>query len=252
MDEKILRLEAKDITKSFYIDVLRDESALQGVIRFLKRKTEKKKLAVIKNISLNAYSNEVIGIIGKNGSGKSTLLRVLAEVYKADSGYIKTHGRVVYMSGFSQGLNPRLTMRENIYLMGSVLGLSQKAIRQKFNDIVEFSELGDFVDTPVYKFSSGMVVRLGFSVTIHCLNHNYPEIMLLDEVLEAGGDIGFIKKAIDKMEELIKRGATVIIASHDMENIMKYCNRVILIDSGKIIMDGKPEKVIEQYMNGFK
>ena len=252
MDEKILRLEAKDITKSFYIDVLRDESALQGVIRFLKRKTEKKKLAVIKNISLNAYSNEVIGIIGKNGSGKSTLLRVLAEVYKADSGYIKTHGRVVYMSGFSQGLNPRLTMRENIYLMGSILGLSQNAIKQKFNAIVEFSELGVFVDTPVYKFSSGMVVRLGFSVTIHCLNHNYPEIFLLDETLEAGGDRYFKEKVSKKIEELIKGGATVIIVSHNMENIMKYCNRVILLDNGGVVIEGKPEEVIEQYMNGFK
>ena len=251
MDEKILRLEAKDITKSFYIDVLRNESALQGFIRIFNKKTEKKKLEVINNLSFLAHSNEVIGIIGKNGSGKSTLLRILAEVYKPDSGYVKTNGRVVYMAGFGQGLNPKLSMRENIFLMGSVLGLSQKAIRKKFDEIVKFSELNDFVDTPVYKFSNGMIVRLGFSVTIHCLNHNYPEIMLLDEVLEAGGDMGFIKKAMDKMEGLMKAGALVIMVSHNMENIRNYCDRVILIDGGEIIMDGKPREVVEKYINIF-
>ena len=248
MENKIVRLEAKNITKSFYIDVLREKNALQGFIKIFNKKTEKKKLEVIKNLSITANSNEVIGIIGKNGSGKSTLLRILAEVYKPDSGCVKTNGIAVYMVGFSHGLNPKLTMRENIHLMGSILGLSQSAIKQKFNQIVEFSELGSFVDTPIYKFSDGMIVRLGFSVTIHCLNHNYPEIMLLDEVLEAGGDKGFIDKAMDKMEELMRAGATVIIASHNMENIKKYCDKVILMDNGEIVMIGKPKEVIEKYL----
>ncbi len=251
MDEKILRIEAKDISKSFYIDVPKNESILQGIVRTFNKKNEKRKLDVLKDLSFIAYSNEVIGIIGKNGSGKSTFLRILSEVYKLDRGYVKTNGSVIYMSGFSQGLNTRLTMSENIYLMGSILGLSQKAIRQKFDDIVKFSELGEFVNTPVYKFSTGMIVRLGFSVTIHCLNHNYPEIFLLDETLEAGGDRDFKEKASKKIEELIKRGSTVIIASHDMENIIKYCNRAILMDNGKIVMDGRPEEVVERYWRGF-
>ena len=136
--------------------------------------------------------------------------------------------------------------------MGSILGLSQKDIKNKYNEIVDFSELNDFSETLVFKFSNGMITRLIFSVMIHCLKHNYPEILLLDEVLDAGGDIDFRKRVNKKIEELLKGGAAIILVSHDMENIIKYCNRVILMDNGNILMEGRPQKVVEEYINSFK
>jgi len=249
---KEIRLDVRNLSKSFEIEVRKSDSALHGFVSLFKKKIEKKKIEVLKDLSFTAYSNDILGVIGKNGSGKSTLLRILGDIYKPDSGKIFTNGRVVYLSGFGQGLNLKLSMRENIFLMGSILGLSQKDIRNRYDEIVEFSELQNFVETPVFKFSSGMATRLGFSVMIHCLKHNYPEILLLDEVLEAGGDINFKKKAREKIEELLKGGALVMVVSHELEDIKKYCNRVILIESGNIILEGKPEKVVEEYINSFK
>ncbi len=246
--EKKLMIQAMNLSKSFEIDILRRETALAGVISFLRKKTEKKQIEAIKNLSLSAYSNEILGVIGANGSGKSTLLRLLADIYKPDSGKVITSGKVTYLSGFRQGLNGKLKMRENIYLMGSILGLSQRDIKKRYQEIVDFSGLNEFTETPLYKFSDGMITRLAFSVTIHCLEHNYPEIMLLDEVIEAGGDLSFKEQAMNKMEELIKGGAAVIMASHSLENIQRYCDRVLLLDKGIVVKEGKPGDVIKDYL----
>ena len=210
-------------------------------------KSEKKDIEVFENISFDVYAGEVLGIIGKNGCGKSTLLRLIAGVYESDSGEIKTNGRVVYLTGMSQGSSPKLTMRENIYLMGSVMGLSQGDIKKRFNEIVEFSGLRDFVDMKVYQFSTGMLSRLNFSIIIHCVKHQNPDILLLDEVLSAGGDIEFQEKATEKMEELIKGGATVILVSHSLDIINKYCDRAILLDKGKVVSSGIPTDVTNFY-----
>jgi len=243
------RIEVKDLFKKFNPDFRSSESALSKLINFLSGKNKNREIEILKGISFNVYSGEILGVIGKNGSGKSTLLRLLARVYEVDAGEIKTNGSVVYLTGFGQGSSPKLTMRENIYLMGSVMGLSQKDIKMRFDDIVEFSGLKDYVDMKVYQFSTGMISRLNFSIIIHCLNYQKPEILLFDEVFSSGGDLDFQEKATKKMEELIMSGATVVMVSHSFDTIEKYCNRVLCLDSGKIISIGQPQKVIGDYLS---
>jgi ABC-type polysaccharide/polyol phosphate transport system ATPase subunit len=193
------------------------------------------------------YSGQVLGVIGKNGTGKSTLLRLIAGVYLPNGGEVKTDGKVVYLTGLHQGSSPKLTMAENIYLMGSVMGLSQKEIKNRFAEIVEFSGLEKFVDMKIYQFSTGMISRLNFSIIMHCVKHQSPDILLLDEVLSIGGDIDFKEKATKKMEELIKGGATVVLVSHDLETIKKYCDRVICLESGVITKEGLPIEIVSEY-----
>ena len=245
--EIIKRIEVQNLSKSFSADCRSSIGALSTFINFVTFKKEKKDIVVADNISFDVYSGEVLGLIGKNGAGKSSLLRLIAEIYRPTSGKIKTHGSVVYLTGVEQGIVPKLTMRENIHLMGSVLGLSQKDIKRKFEDIVEFSGLRDHVDMKVYQFSTGMVSRLNFSVMINCVNHHNPDVLLIDEVLSAGGDADFQEKATQKMEELIKGGAAVILVSHDVAVVKKYCNKVLWLDGGTIRESGSLELVIESY-----
>lgn len=244
-------IEVKNLSKKFSINPVKSDSALATVLSMLKGK-ESKELRVLDNISFDVKSGEIFGIIGKNGCGKSTLLSILAGILYPDSGEAKVNGEITYVAGLGQGLQQKLTMRDNIYLIGSLMGISRKNIKAKFDEIVEFSGLRDFVDTPVQQFSSGMTTRLNFSITISFLQHKNPEILLLDEVFGAGGDMEFQKKAIEKMEELISGGATVILVSHGLDIIKKYCNRAILIENGTIAKNGSPEEVIDTYLNKNK
>jgi ABC-type polysaccharide/polyol phosphate transport system ATPase subunit len=173
---------------------------------------------------------------------------LIASIYQTKQGKIITNGEVVYMNGFGLGLKPRLTMKDNIYLIASLMGLSRQEIKKRFTEIVEFSELEDYVNTKVYQFSYGMISRLCFSTTIHCLEQKNPDIILLDEVFGTGGDLAFQNKAIAKMEEFIKGGAAVILVSHDLNIIQQYCDRVIWLKNGQIIQDGKPQDVVKEYI----
>lgn len=245
------RIKVNNLYKKFDLDFKRNEGFLYKIISFIKKEKVKKEIEVIKSVSFETYSGENVGIIGRNGSGKSTLLRLIAGIYQPDSGSIETIGKVVYLNGLGQGLKDRLTMRENIFLIGSIMGLSQKNIKRKFNEIVEFSGLKDFLDMKVSQFSSGMVIRLTFSITIFCIEHNSPDVILLDEVFGSGGDIEFQNKATNKMEELINGGATVIIVSHSMDIIKKYCSRVLYLEHGEILNSGPVEKIIKEYEDSF-
>lgn len=236
-----------NVSKKFNIGFKKNQGALARLISFVSGKESRKDLEVLKDISFCTYPGQIIGLIGRNGSGKSTLLRIIAGIYEPDQGYVKTVGRVNYVSGFGNGLSSKLTMEENIYLMGTMMGLSKIDIKKRFAEIVDFSGLKDFVYAKVYKFSSGMVIRLSFSVTIHCLEHSNPDILLLDEVFGAGGDIDFEDKAIQKMAEFIKGGATVLLASHGLKIVEEYCDEVMLLDNGKILQSGSPRKVIDDY-----
>jgi ABC-type polysaccharide/polyol phosphate transport system ATPase subunit len=247
MKEKETTIKLENISKTFNRDYKKRENILFRILSFLSGKKNKNKFLVLDNVSLQAKSGENVGIIGKNGSGKSTLLRIIAGIYQANNGKIKTKGKVIYLTGFGQGLKPKLTMRENIFLIGSIRGLSQKEIKQKLNEITEFAGLEDYIDTKVYQFSSGMLTRLSFSITIHCIAHQDPDILLIDEAIGAGADITFQNKAANKMEELIKGGATVILVSHNLGQIKKYCDRVIILENGRIKNIGNPKKIIQIY-----
>ena len=248
----IKRIEVKNISKKFHADFRKSETALSSIVGFLSGRNEKRDLSVLDSVSFDVSSGEILGIIGKNGSGKSTLLRLIAEVYQPDSGEIKTNGKVVYLTGVGQGSMPKLTMRENIYLMGAVMGLTQKDIKERFDEIVDFSGLREFVDMRVYQFSTGMLARLNFSTVMHCVKHQNPDILLLDEVLSSGGDAKFKEQATAKMEELIKGGAAVIMVSHNEENFLNHCHKIIWLDDGKIKEVGNPTAVFEKYLLSVK
>lgn len=247
MEENKKRIIVENISKKFNLSNKRGEGALAKIIGLFSDNYGAKEIQAVKDISFEAMSGENIGIIGKNGSGKSTLLRIIAGIYQPDSGKVTKNGKVLYLSGFVNGLQQKLTMRENIFLVGSINGLRKREIKERFDDIVELSGLEDFLDVKVYKFSSGMITRLNFSISIHCIEHQNPDILLLDEVINAGGDMDFKEKTEGKVEKLIRSGTTVIIVSHNLEEIKKYCDRVILIESGSITETGKPEEIINLY-----
>lgn len=241
-NEKII---VKNISKNFDFEKKQNSGFLAKLL-FWKDKTSKK-INAINDVSFKAMSKENVGIIGKNGSGKSTLLRILAKVYSPDSGEVEAKGKVIFLSGLGHGLKSKLTMKDNIFLVGSILGLSQKSIKDKLDEIVEFSGLEEFVDMKLYKFSSGMVTRLNFSIGVHCLEHHNPDILLLDEVFSAGGDIEFKEKVTKKMQEFLSKGTTIIMASHDLVTAEKHCDKIIWLDKGSIKKQGKPSEVLEEY-----
>ena len=197
----------------------------------------------LKNINIQIKEKEIIGIIGSNGSGKSTLLKILSKITTPTSGEAFIKGKVGSLLEVGTGFHDELTGRENIYLNGTILGMNKKQINDNLDNIIDFSGVKDFIDTPVKRYSSGMRVRLAFSVAAYL----EPEILIIDEVL-AVGDASFQKKCLGKMDDAARSGRTVLFVSHNMEAIMSLCTRVIWIDKGEIIDDGDPTKVVNEYL----
>lgn len=245
----MIRLKLTNISKKFNLNLGKSKGALERMVSFFSKKEPQQEFWAVKNISFQARAGENLGIIGKNGSGKSTLLRVIAGVYISNEGSLETNGEAVYLTGFSHSLKPKLTMRENIFLSGAIMGLSQNSIKKKFNEVVEFSGLKNYLDVKVSKFSTGMTLRLTSSIGLYCVAHRDPDILLIDEVLGAGADIDFQKKALSKVEELLRGKATVIFVSHNLEFIKNYCDRVLWIDKGRIVAEGEPEEICDRYIN---
>lgn len=197
-------------------------------------------------IDLTVYKGEALGIIGKNGAGKSTLLKLLSRITAPTEGEIDLYGRVASMLEVGTGFNGEMTGRENVYLNGAILGMTRREIDEKMEDIIEFSEVREFIDTPVKRYSSGMYVKLGFSVAAHLDS----EIMIMDEVL-AVGDMAFQHKCLDRMRQAAKQeGRTVLYVSHNMNTIKRLCDRCIVMDAGKIIFDGDVDQAIALYLGG--
>ena len=199
----------------------------------------------LKDINFTIQPGEVIGVIGNNGAGKSTLLKVLSRITYPTNGKVELKGRVSSLLEVGTGFHPELTGRENVYLNGTILGMTKKEIDRKFDEIVEFSGVSKFIDTPVKFYSSGMRVRLAFSVAAHL----EPEILLIDEVLSVG-DAAFQRKSLGKMEEVSKRGRTVLFVSHNMGAVRSLCTRGILLKDGHLAMDGDVDQVINAYLTG--
>jgi ABC-type polysaccharide/polyol phosphate transport system ATPase subunit len=196
----------------------------------------------VKDVSFEIEKGESVGIIGINGSGKSTILKLIAGVLVPTKGNIKINGKISPLIELGAGFHPELTGRENIYLNGTILGLTKKEVEDKFDEIVKFSGIEDFIDTPVKHYSSGMYMRLGFSIAINV----EPDILLIDEIL-AVGDISFQKKCLDKMKEYHEKGVTIIFISHSMDLVKSFCEKTILIKEGKVIANGKTDKIVERY-----
>jgi len=226
-------------------------NALKNPLRFLKKKTKeiigidtKEEFWALREFNFNVEKGEVIGIIGPNGAGKSTLLKILTGITPPTEGEVRIKGKVASLLEVGTGFHPELTGRENIFLNGAILGMTRKEISQKFNQIVEFSGIEKFIDTPVKHYSSGMHVRLAFSVAAHM----EPDILLIDEVL-AVGDAEFQEKCLGKMEEVTKgAGRTILFVSHNMGVIQNLCTKTILIEKGKITAMGETGEVVHQYL----
>lgn len=236
-------IEVNDIDKSFMLSHSSVGSIKDFFInpaKYFKGKQEK--FEAISDIDFKVKKGEFLGIIGRNGSGKSTLLKLIAGIYTPDKGSIKVNGSLVPFLELGVGFNPELSARENIFLNGTILGMSKKFLEKKFDEIVHFAELEKFVDTEVKKFSSGMLVRLAFSIAMQ----TEADIYLLDEILSVG-DANFRMKSQLKFAELIEKKKTIILISHSMDEIQKYCSRVIYLEKGKIKASGKPSKVVDLY-----
>lgn len=215
---------AKSLTKNS------DESEVEA--GFLNSKAKTEEFWALKDVSFSIKKGERVGIIGRNGAGKSTLLKILSRVTSPTSGTVTTRGKITSLLEIGTGFHPDLTGRENVFLNGSIMGMSKAEITSKFDQIVEFSEVEKFLDTPVKHYSSGMQVRLAFSVAAHLT----PDILILDEVL-AVGDFKFSQKCIRRMEEINASGCTVIFVSHSLDAVETYCKRAILLSNGEVMMD---------------
>jgi len=230
-----------------YYSTLR-EQILRGLVWPFRRKAraDDDHIWALRDVSFEVNEGEVVGIIGRNGAGKSTLLKILSRVTRPTEGRARLFGRSGSLLEVGTGFHAELTGRENIYLSGSILGMRRSEITKKFDEIVAFSEIQKFLDTPVKHYSSGMYVRLGFSIAAHL----EPEILIVDEVL-AVGDAAFQKKCLGKMSEVAKGGRTVLFVSHDMAAVGTLCQRLLLIDSGHMVVDGPPAEVIAKYLSGI-
>ena len=234
-------ISVKNIHKSFRLPTERAFGLKQAIFYRLKGIKGYKEQKVLNGISLDIHRNEFIGIVGRNGSGKSTLLKSLAKIYFPEKGTIDISGNLVPFIELGVGFNPELSGRYNVYFNGALLGFSNKEMDAMYDDIVEFAELRPFMDQKLKNFSSGMQVRLAFSIAIRAKG----DILLLDEVL-AVGDAAFQKKCNDYFEK-IKGKQTIILVTHSMENVRQFCTRAILIENGKVAIDGDPNKVAKAY-----
>lgn len=237
-------IRINDVSMKFNLGVEKDNSLKMTFIRLFDRKKRVKKsdFWALRHITFNVEKGDVVGLIGANGAGKSTLLKVVSGVLKPTEGSVEVDGVISPMIELGAGFDQDLTARENIYLNGAILGYSKEFLDSKFDEIVEFSELREFLDVPVKNFSSGMVAKLAFSISTIV----EPEILIVDEILSVG-DIKFQEKSKGKMMSMIKGGTTVLYVSHSLESIKDLCNKVIWLDHGKMIMAGETEKVCDAY-----
>jgi lipopolysaccharide transport system ATP-binding protein len=246
-----LAVEVKNLGKKYSIgETVRHDTFRDAVCHFLqkpfqKRHAGKKKEDVIwalKDVSFGLGRGETIGIIGRNGAGKSTLLKILSRITEPTEGEVRMNGRVGSLLEVGTGFHPELTGRENIFLNGAILGMGKREIKAKFDEIVAFSEVEKFIDTPVKRYSSGMYVRLAFSVAAHL----EPEILLVDEVL-AVGDIAFQKKCLGKMSDVAGKGRTVLFVSHNMAAVLSLCRKAIMMEGGRVTCQGTAQEVVRHY-----
>ena len=239
-----IAIDVKGLYKSFKLPTERAFGLKQSIFNRLRGIKGYKKHKVLKGLDFTINKGDFVGIVGRNGSGKSTLLKILAGIYYPEKGNITINGTLVPFIELGVGFNPELTGRENVYMNGALLGFSNEEMDKMYDDIWEFAELKDFQDQKLKNYSSGMQVRLAFSIAIRAKG----DILLLDEVL-AVGDAAFQNKCNNYFNSLKDSGQTVILVTHQMENVRKFCNRAILIENGKIAQAGNPKEIAKAYTN---
>ena len=242
--EDNVAVRVEHVSMEFKISKDKIDTLKEYVIRTIKRnKKEKEKIRILNDISFDVQKGDKLGILGFNGAGKSTLLKILAGIYEPTHGKITINGKVAPLLELSAGFDKNYTGKNNIYLNGAFLSMDKDFLDEKFDEIVEFSELGDFINYPVKNYSSGMRAKLGFSIATLI----EPDILIVDEILSVG-DIKFRKKSSEKINELIAEGVTVLLVSHSINQIRKICNKCIWIESGRIVMEGPSDEVCDAYV----
>lgn len=240
-NNKNIAIEVKDVTKTFNVFYDRTNTIKEKILFWNRSKKEVR--TVLKDINLTIKKGEVVGLIGVNGSGKSTLLKLMTKIIYPNKGIVETYGKLTSLLELGAGFHPDFSGRENIYFNASIFGLTRAEIDKRINEIIEFSELQEFIDNPVRTYSSGMYMRLAFSVAINV----DAEILLIDEILSVG-DQHFQEKCFKKIEELKKEGKTIVFVSHGMGTVERFCTRAIWINNGIIQKDGGTKEVIDEYI----
>jgi ABC-type polysaccharide/polyol phosphate transport system, ATPase component len=242
MTENNIAVKIDHVSKSFRLPTEASTSLRTTMVNYFRGIKGYKEQHILKDISFDVKKGDFFGIVGKNGSGKSTLLKIISQIYAPEKGAVTVNGNLVSFIELGVGFNPELTGRENVYLNGALLGFSKKEMDELYDEVVAFSELEEFMDRKLKNYSSGMQVRLAFSIAIHADS----EILLLDEIL-AVGDEAFQAKCNDYFLQLKEEGKTVILVTHDMGSVKKYCNKAVLIDDGEVKVIGSPDDVANQY-----
>lgn len=238
----MLAAAIRDVSLTFRMEQNRADSLKEFCVRWLRRDLGAEEFFALRQISLEAEQGDVVGIIGHNGAGKSTLLKVIAGIMKPTQGSVEVHGSVVPMLELGSGFDPELSGRENVYLNGAVLGYSKKFLDSKYHEILDFSELGGFIEAPLRTYSSGMLARLAFSVA--CMVE--PDILIVDEILSVG-DADFQEKSYARMMELMTGGTTVFFVSHSLKQIRQMCSRVVWLEHGRMQAQGDTKTVCNMY-----
>jgi lipopolysaccharide transport system ATP-binding protein len=236
-------IEVKSVRKKFRVAQDRRTNVKEALVRRRGRGPRHRDFWAVDDVSITVPRGSTYGLIGHNGSGKSTLLKTIAGIHLPTSGEVLAHGRVSALLEVGAGFHPELSGRENIYLNGAILGMTKKQIAAAMDDIIEFSGLADFIDTPVKVYSSGMYVRLGFAIAVNL----DPEILIVDEIV-AVGDEEFQRRCLDYLHDLRERGTTIVVVSHSLAMIQQLCDRVAWLDHGHLVADGPAEEVCEQYL----
>jgi lipopolysaccharide transport system ATP-binding protein len=235
-------IQFDDVVQRFRLIQERHDTLREAFARIRQRRTTYHEFEAVKHISFQISKGEVVGLVGRNGSGKSTILKLVAGVYTPTSGRVEIHGSIAPLIELGAGFHHELTGRENIMLNGLLLGLSKRQVQEREARIIEFAELGEFIDSPIKQYSSGMYVRLAFSVATEV----DPDILIVDEILSVG-DGGFREKCFDRIRQFRNSGKTILMVSHDMATMSNFCSRLLLIHQGRLIEEGGPSRVVSRY-----
>jgi teichoic acid transport system ATP-binding protein len=240
LPEPVIRLE--NITQRFRVIHERPDTLRELFSKLLRHQSSFHEFEAVKNASFEVPAGQALGIVGRNGSGKSTLLKIITGVYQPTRGKVEVHGSLAPLIELGAGCHHELTGRENILLNGLLMGYSKREMLERQQGIIDFADIGEFIDAPVKQYSSGMYMRLAFSVAIEV----DPQILVVDEILGVG-DMGFQAKCFERIHNFRMSGKTILLVTHNMDNILRHCERAILMEKGKIMMDGPPEEVLELY-----
>ena len=235
-------IEFQDVVQRFRRIRERPDTLREVFAKITRYKKKFQVFEAVRHVSFKVSKGEMVGLIGRNGSGKSTILKIVAGVYTPSQGHVTVRGSIAPLIELGAGFHHELTGRENIFINGLLLGLTKRQIKEREERIIEFAELGDFIDSPVKQYSSGMYMRLGFSVATEV----DPDILIIDEILGVG-DAGFQQKCFDRIQRFRNLGNTILFVSHSTENVRSLCDRALLVHRGELILDGRPDDVIARY-----